>query len=71
MDLDCRGDWWRCICRWQVHSPNELMGIPPKGQKVSVWMGNIWRLPRGKAVECWFNMDTLGFMQQRGHSANG
>ena len=55
-----------------VHMPmagtftNELMGIPPNGQKVSVWMVNIWRIAKGKTVECWFNMDTLGLMQQLG-----
>jgi len=45
---------------------NEFMGIPPNGKKVVVWMGNIWRLVDGKAVEWWVNMDTLGFMQQLG-----
>ena len=45
---------------------NEFMGIPPTGKKVSYWMANIWRIAEGKAVECWFNFDTLGLMQQLG-----
>jgi steroid delta-isomerase-like uncharacterized protein len=45
---------------------NPLMGIPPNGKKVSLRMANIWRLADGKAVEWWFNLDTLGFMQQLG-----
>ena len=55
-----------------IHMPvegtftNELMGIPPNGQKVVVWMANIWRVVDGKLVEWWLNMDTLGFMQQLG-----
>jgi len=55
-----------------IHMPiegtftNELMGIPPNGKKIVVWMANIWRIVDGKAVEWWINMDTLGFMQQLG-----
>jgi len=55
-----------------IHMPaegtftNALMGIPPNGRKVVVWMANIWRLDEGKAVEWWLTMDTLGFMQQLG-----
>jgi predicted ester cyclase len=45
---------------------NEFMSIPPTGKKVSYWMANIWRIAEGKAVECWFNLDTLGLMQQLG-----
>ena len=45
---------------------NEMMGIPPNGQKVFVWMANIWRIDNGKAVEWWLNLDTLGLMQQLG-----
>ena len=55
-----------------IHMPiegtftNELMGIPPNGKKVAVWMANIWRVAEGKAVEWWINMDTLSLMQQLG-----
>jgi predicted ester cyclase len=45
---------------------NPLMGIPPNGKKVVVWMANIWQLADGKAVEWWVSLDTLGFMQQLG-----
>jgi steroid delta-isomerase-like uncharacterized protein len=45
---------------------NEMMGIPPNGQKVFVWMANIWRIENGQAVEWWLNLDTLGLMQQLG-----
>jgi steroid delta-isomerase-like uncharacterized protein len=55
-----------------IHMPaegtftSELMGIPPNGKKMSVWMANIWRFSEGKIVEWWFNIDTLGLMQQLG-----
>lgn len=55
-----------------VHMPmegtftNALMGIPPNGEKVSVWMTNIWRIADGKAAEWWISMDTLGFLRQLG-----
>ncbi len=55
-----------------IHMPlegtftNELMGIPPNGKKVAVWMANIWRIADGKAAEWWLNMDTLSLMQQLG-----
>lgn len=45
---------------------NPLMGIPPNGQTVSVWMTNLWRIADGKAAEWWISMDTLGFMRQLG-----
>ena len=55
-----------------IHMPiegtftNELMGIPPNGKKVVVWMANIWRVVEGKVVEWWLNTDTLSLMQQLG-----
>lgn len=55
-----------------IHMPaegtfeNELMGIPPNGKKVSVWMINIWRVSEGKLAEWWLCMDTLSLMQQLG-----
>jgi predicted ester cyclase len=45
---------------------NELMGIPPNGQKIIVWTANIWRFADGKLVEWWQYFDTLGFMQPLG-----
>ena len=55
-----------------IHMPiegtftNELMGVPPNGKKVSLWMCNVWKVVGGKAVEWWINMDTLSLMQQMG-----
>ena len=55
-----------------IHMPvegtftNELMGIPPNGKKVSLWMCNVWKVVDGKAVEWWLNMNTLSMMQQLG-----
>ena len=45
---------------------NEMLGLPPTGEKVSVMMSNVWRIEDGKAVEFWINMDTLKYMQQVG-----
>jgi predicted ester cyclase len=55
-----------------IHMPiegtfeNELMGIPPNGKKVTLWMANIWKVVGGRVVEWWINMDTLSLMQQLG-----
>ena len=55
-----------------IHMPiegtftNQLMGIPPNGKKVSLWMCNVWKVVGGRAVEWWINMDTLSLMQQLG-----
>jgi predicted ester cyclase len=55
-----------------IHMPmegtftSEFMGIPPTGEKVTVWMANIWRVADGKLVEWWINTDTLALMQQLG-----
>ena len=55
-----------------IHMPlegtfeNAIMGIPPNGKKITVWMANIWRVVDGVAVEWWANLDTLGLMQQMG-----
>ncbi len=66
---------WKTIAEGDlvaIHMPiegtfkNELMGIPPNGKKVSVWMANIWKIVGGQAVEWWPNFDTLGLMQQLG-----
>lgn len=55
-----------------IHMPvegtftNQLMGIPPNGKKVSLWMCNVWKVIGGKAVAWWLNLDTLSLMQQLG-----
>ncbi|MGD8966326.1 MAG: ester cyclase [Anaerolineae bacterium] len=72
---DIRHPIWTLIAEGDlvaIHMPiegtfeNELMGIPPNGKKVSLWMANIWKVVDGKAVEWWINMDTLSLMQQLG-----
>ena len=72
---DARHPSWTLIAEGALvvtHMPiegtftHELMGIPPNGAKVAVWMANVFRLAEGKVVECWFNLDTLGFMRQLG-----
>ena len=72
---DIRHPNWTTIAEGDlvaIHMPiegtfeNELMGIPPNGKKVTVWMANIWKVVDGKAVEWWLNMDTLSLMQQLG-----
>jgi steroid delta-isomerase-like uncharacterized protein len=72
---DARHPGWTLIAegdRVVAHMPiegtftHELMGIPPNGAKVAVWMANVFRLVDGKVMECWFNLDTLGFMRQLG-----
>jgi predicted ester cyclase len=45
---------------------NEMLGLPPTGEKVSVMMANIWEVHDGKATGWWINMDTLSYMTQVG-----
>ena len=72
---DIRHPSWTTIAEGDlvaIHMPiegtfeNELMGVPPNGKKVSLWMCNIWKVVDGKAVEWWLNFDTLSLMQQLG-----
>jgi len=72
---DIRHSSWTTIAEGDlvaIHMPiegtseNALMGIPPNGRKVSLWMANIWKVVDGRAVEWWINMDTLSLMQQLG-----
>lgn len=44
----------------------ELMGIAPTGNQIKVNGICIIRMADGKFVEEWYNLDTLGFMQQLG-----
>lgn len=43
-----------------------LMGIPPTNKKVTIEIIGIYRMARGKIVEAWDKMDTMGLMQQLG-----
>jgi len=72
---DIHHPYWTLIAEGDlvaIHMPiegtftNELMGIPPNGKKVALWMCNVWRIAEGKIAEWWINMDTLGLMQQLG-----
>ena len=43
---------------------NEWQGMRPTGERVSFGLLNFWRLKDGKAVELFWNLDTLDVMQQ-------
>jgi predicted ester cyclase len=43
---------------------NEWQGIRPTGESVSFGLLNFWRVRDGKAVESFWNLDTLDVMQQ-------
>lgn len=43
---------------------NEWQGIRPTGERVSFGLLNFWRVKDGKAVESFWNLDTLAVMQQ-------
>ena len=43
---------------------NEWQGIRPTGSRVSFGLLNFWRVADGKAVESFWNLDTLDVMQQ-------
>lgn len=49
----------------------DFMGIPATGKPVSVEYLDLWRVERGKFVETWVQMDTLGLMQQIGALPSG
>ena len=45
---------------------NEWQGMQPTGERVSFGLLNFWRVRDGKAVESFWNLDTLDVMQQMG-----
>ena len=45
---------------------DEFMGIPPTGKAIKMTAITIYRLAAGKVVECWWNYDSMGLMQQLG-----
>lgn len=65
-DLIAEGD--KVVMRWTARGMHqeELMGIPPSGNRVEVTGINIDRIEGGKFVESWSNYDILGLMQQIG-----
>jgi steroid delta-isomerase-like uncharacterized protein len=42
------------------------LGIPPSGKRVAIRMTTIHRIERGKIVEDWVIVESLGFFQQLG-----
>jgi steroid delta-isomerase-like uncharacterized protein len=45
---------------------NEVFGIPPTGQQLSVWGIDIFRFENGRIAEWWVIDDNLGMMEQMG-----
>lgn len=45
---------------------NEFNGLPPTGERVTVFGIDMWRIEDGKIAEAYFVYDTLGMMQQMG-----
>ncbi len=65
-DLISEGD--RVVARHTHHLKhvNEVYGIPPTGQRLSVWGIDIFRFENGQVAEWWIIDDNLGMMQQLG-----
>jgi predicted ester cyclase len=45
---------------------NEVFGIPPTDQQLTVWGIDIFRFENGQVTEWWVIDDNLGMMQQMG-----
>ena len=58
----------KVVKHWTFHGTQtgEFLGIPATGKKVLIYAATIYRLSGGKIVECWWNYDTMGMMQQLG-----
>ena len=54
--------------RWTMRGTHqaEFLGIPASGKQVSYSGMTIYRLERDQIVECWYNHDVLGLLQQLG-----
>jgi predicted ester cyclase len=65
-DLITEGD--RVVARHTHHLKhvNEVFGIPPTGQQLSVWGIDIFRFENGQIAEWWVLDDNLGMMEQLG-----
>ncbi len=65
-DLIAEGD--RIVARHTHHLKhvNEVFGIPPTDQQLSVWGIDIFRLENGRIAEWWVLDDNLGMMEQMG-----
>ncbi len=69
-DLIAEGD--RIVARHTHHLKhvNEVFGIPPTGQQLSVWDIDIFRFENGKIAEWWTIDDNLGTMDNSVSSQN-
>ena len=65
-DLIVEGD--RVVARhtYYLKHVNEVFGIPPTGQQLSVWGIDIFRIENGQIAEWWVIDDNLGMMEQMG-----
>ena len=65
-ELLAEGD--KVVQRWTFRGTHQgaFQGIPPTGELVTLTGISIWRVERGKIVESWHELDTLGLMQQLG-----
>ena len=65
-DVIVEGD--KAVKRWTVRGTHkgEWMGIPPTGKEIVITGNHIFRIAKGKIVECWAESDALGMMQQLG-----
>ncbi len=65
-DLIVEGE--RVVARHTHHLKhvNEVFGIPPTGQQLSVWGIDIFRIEDGRIAEGWVIDDNLGMMEQLG-----
>jgi len=65
-DMVAEGDKVVVRMIWSGTHKGEFMGIPASGKSVSIGVIDIIRVNKGKLVEHWGQMDSMGMMQQLG-----
>ncbi len=65
-DMVAEGDKVVVRMTWSGTHKGEFMGIPASGKLVSIGVIDIIRVNKGKLVEHWGQMDSMGMMQQLG-----
>ena len=65
-DLIVEGDGVVARHTHHLKHVNEVFGIPPTGQQLSVWGIDIFRIENGQIAEWWVIDDNLGMMEQMG-----
>ena len=65
-DMVAEGDKVVVRMTWSGTHKGEFMGIPASGKSVSIGVIDIIRVNKGKLVEHWGQMDSMGMMQQLG-----